>query len=48
MFHLLGLSYTRDWGSRKAQMDSLASHPMAPGSILGVPKNFSLDVAEIY
>ena len=26
----------------------LASHPAAPGSILGVPKNFSIDVAEIY
>ena len=30
-------------------MDSvLALHPAAPGLILGVPKNFSLDVAEIY
>ena len=28
-------------------MDSvLASHPGAPGSILGVPKKFSLDVAD--
>ena len=26
----------------------LASHPAAPGSILGVPKNFSLNFAEIY
>ena len=26
----------------------LASHPVAPGSILGIPKIFSLDVAEIY
>ena len=25
----------------------LASHPAAPGSILGVTKNFFLDVAEI-
>ena len=25
----------------------LASHPAAPSSILGVPKNFSFDVAEI-
>ena len=25
-----------------------ASHPSAPGSILGGPKNFSHDVAEIY
>ena len=26
----------------------VASHKAAPGSILGIPKNFSLDVAEIY
>ena len=26
----------------------LASYPVAPGSILSLPKNFSLDVAEIY
>ena len=26
----------------------LASHPAATGLILGIPKNFSLDVAEIY
>ena len=26
----------------------LASHPAAPGSILGLSKNFSLDVAEIH
>ena len=26
----------------------LALHPAALGSILGVPKNFSFDVAEIY
>ena len=26
----------------------LVSHPAARDSILGVPKNFSLDVAEIY
>ena len=25
-----------------------ASNPAAPGSILGVPKNFSLNVAKIY
>ena len=25
----------------------LASHPAAPGSILSVPKNFSVDVAEL-
>ena len=25
----------------------LASLPAAPGSILGIPKNFSLDVADI-
>ena len=30
-------------------MDSiLISHPAAPGLILSIPKNFSLDVAEIY
>ena len=30
-------------------MDStLALHPVAPGSILGITKNLSLDVAEIY
>ena len=28
--------------------NGLASCPAAPGSIPGVPKNFSLDVAEIY
>ena len=26
----------------------LAPHPAAPSSILGIPNNFSLDVAEIY
>ena len=26
----------------------LASHQAAPGLIPGIPKNFSLDVAEIY
>ena len=26
----------------------LASHPMPPGSTIGAPNNFSLDVAEIY
>ena len=36
-------------GGPHSTMDSvLASHPAAPGSILGVPKKFSLDVAEIY
>ena len=25
-----------------------ASHPAAPGLILGIPKNFTLDVAFIY
>ena len=36
-------------GLRHSTMDSLlASHPAAPGSILSVPKNFALDVAEIY
>ena len=27
---------------------ALALQPAAPGSILGIPKSFSLDVAEIY
>ena len=27
---------------------TLASHSAAPGSILGVPKSFSLDIAEIH
>ena len=36
-------------GGPHSTMDSnFASHPAALGSILGVPKNFSLDVAEIY
>ena len=36
-------------GDRKAQMDIvLTSHPLVPSLILGLPKNFSLDVAEIY
>ena len=36
-------------GVRAAQHTGkiLASHPEAPGLILGVPKNFSLDVDEI-
>ena len=34
---------------RKEQMDSfLALHPVALDSILGIPENFSIDVAEIY
>ena len=36
-------------GGAHSTMDSiLASHPVAPSLILGVPKKFSLDVAEIY
>ena len=36
-------------GGRISQMGGiLAWHPAAPGSILGIFKNFSLDVAEIY
>ena len=37
------------WGPHGTMESILASHPAAPGSILGVPKQFSsLDVAEIY
>ena len=32
----------------KSTSECKAFHPSAPGLILGVPKNFSLDVAEIY
>ena len=32
----------------KAEGGILASHPAVPGLILGIAKNFSLDVAEIY
>ena len=36
-------------GGGYSTMDSvLATHPAAPGLILSIPKNFSLDVAEIY
>ena len=36
-------------GELYSTMDNvLASQPVAPGSILGVPKKFSLNVAEIY
>ena len=31
-----------------AESGLFASHPGAPGSIIGVSENFSLDVAEIY
>ena len=34
---------TKVWGL----LSILASHPATPGSILGVPNNFFLDVAEI-
>ena len=36
------------WGAANHRGSGLASNPAAPGSILGIPKNFSLDVAEIY
>ena len=36
------------WGDAQQSGSRLASHPVAPGSILSVPKNFFLDVAEIY
>ena len=36
-------------GGAHCTMDTiLALHPAAPGSILGVPKKFPLDVDEIY
>ena len=35
-------------GAHSTTDSVLAPHPVAPGSILGVPKKFSLDVAEIY
>ena len=35
-------------GAAKHRSSILADHPAAPGLILGVPKNFSLDVVEIY
>ena len=35
-------------GAAKHRCSILASHPAAADSILGVSKNFSLDVAEIY
>ena len=36
------------WVAAKDRGSILASQPEAPGSILGVSKNFSLDVADIY
>ena len=36
-------------GVPQSTMDSiLASHPVAPDLILGIPKKFSLDVVEMY
>ena len=35
-------------GLQSTEVAILASHPAAPGSILSVTKNFSLDVAAIY
>ena len=36
-------------GGAHSTMDSLlASHPVAPGLILNIPKKYYLDVAEIY
>ena len=42
---------TENIGGPHSTMDSVSvpsSHPVATGSILGVPKIFSLDAAEIY
>ena len=36
------------WRAAQHRDSILASHPATQGSILGVPKNFSLVVAEIY
>ena len=35
-------------GASKHRVSVRASHPAALGSILGVPKNLSLDAADIY
>ena len=41
--------FTLEKGLDSAEVANiLASNPAAPGSILGIPKNFSLDVAESY
>ena len=40
--------YSWGGGDREHRGSICASHPAAPGLILGVPKNLSLDVAEIY
>ena len=37
-----------DLGAALLSGSILASHPAAMGSILGISKNFSLDLAEIY
>ena len=47
---MVGKDFDYRWGvgwGRTAQ-SFLASHPGGPGLILGIPKKFSLDVAEIY
>ena len=45
---LTGL-YVALWGGGEGGLHStLASYPAAPDLILGILKNFSLDVAEIY
>ena len=36
------------WGAALHRETIPASHPAAPGSILNIPNNFSLDVADIY
>ena len=42
-------NYVQDpWGLRSTMDSVLTSHPVALGLILSVPKNFCLDVAEIY
>ena len=47
--HALPLSYNHETGGPHSIVDSVLSlNPMAQGSILGIPKNFSLDDAEIY
>ena len=35
-------------GAAQQKGSILASDPVAPGSILGIPKNFSLAIAKIY
>ena len=40
--------FTNSWGAALHRGSIIASHLAAPGSILGIPKNNSLYVAEIY